>query len=46
MSFTPSITSSQYKKKLLKNYKQALKSGNQQAVQFFEFLLNLHEVEF
>lgn len=45
MTFIPSITYSQYKKKLLKTYKQSLKSNNQEAIQFFEFLLNIHEVE-
>ena len=45
MSFTKSITSLQYKKRLLKSYKQAVKNKNQEAIQFFEFLLNLREVE-
>lgn len=45
MTFTPNITYSQYKKKLLKTYKQSLKNNNQEAIQFFEFLLNIHEIE-
>lgn len=45
MSFTPSLTLSQYKKKLLKTYKQSVKNNNQEAIQFFEFLLGLHEIE-
>lgn len=45
MSFTTGITSLQYKKRLLKSYKQAVKNKNQDSIQFFEFLLNLHEVE-
>lgn len=45
MSFTQSITFSQFKKKLIKNYEKALKNENQETIQFFEFLLKLHEIE-
>lgn len=45
MSSTKGITSLQDKKRLLKSYKQAIKNKNQDSIQFFEFLLNLHEVE-
>lgn len=45
MLFSKSITENQYKKKLLKNYKWSVKENREESINFFEFLLKLHEIE-